>query len=174
MIRSSDLINWTNFLLVEFDYCYYLFNRILGYWLRALLLGLFHITIERLKCSTAISGLDGMDGIGFKISGGTDSKSTALRGAYKQTSTTCPGPGFKINCHTNCSISPFYSCPKENLVKWEGFFLKQKWTEMNLVELDTLDVIVTVVLQSFLHGLYGVDLIYGVWKKTPLTTTKKI
>ena len=42
------------------------------------LLGLFQITIERLKCSKAISGwMDGMDGM--EISVGTDSKSTALR-----------------------------------------------------------------------------------------------
>ena len=45
------------------------------------LLGLFQITIERLKCSKAISGrygwMDGMDGM--EISLGTDSKSTALR-----------------------------------------------------------------------------------------------
>ena len=40
------------------------------------LLGLFQIIIERLKCSKAISGRDGM---GLKISVGTDSKSTALR-----------------------------------------------------------------------------------------------
>ena len=38
------------------------------------LLGLFQITIERLKCSKAISGR-----VGLEISVGTDSKSTALR-----------------------------------------------------------------------------------------------
>ena len=41
------------------------------------LLGLFQITIERLKCSKAISGRMGLDGM--EISVGTDSKSTALR-----------------------------------------------------------------------------------------------
>ena len=41
------------------------------------LLGLFQITIERLKCSKAISGRMGWDGL--EISEGTDSKSTALR-----------------------------------------------------------------------------------------------
>ena len=39
------------------------------------LLELFQITIERLKCSKAISGM----GLGLEISVGTDSKSTALR-----------------------------------------------------------------------------------------------
>ena len=44
------------------------------------LLGLFQITIERLKCSKAISGRDGIGiGYGMEISVGTDSKSTALR-----------------------------------------------------------------------------------------------
>ena len=48
-------------------------------WSRLICLGLlalFLITIERLKCSKAISGL-GWDGM--EISVGTDSKSTALR-----------------------------------------------------------------------------------------------
>ena len=40
------------------------------------LLGLFLIAIERLKCSKAISG---RDGIGMEISAGNDCKSTALR-----------------------------------------------------------------------------------------------
>ena len=36
-------------------------------------------TIERLECSKAISGWDGLDWVGLEISEGTDSKSTALR-----------------------------------------------------------------------------------------------
>ena len=44
------------------------------------LLALFLITIERLKCSKAISGWVGIGiGIGMEITVGTDSKSTALR-----------------------------------------------------------------------------------------------
>ena len=43
------------------------------------LLGLFQITIERLKCSKAISGRVGIGWDGMEISKGTDSKSTALR-----------------------------------------------------------------------------------------------
>ena len=40
---------------------------------------LFLITVERLECSKAISGLGMGMGMGLEISVGTDSKSTALR-----------------------------------------------------------------------------------------------